>query len=137
MTNQDFLDELWGASSEAPQKPSTFNSVKLALYFRERFFEVTWTSGFASTDVNALAGALAKWKKAGALADDVIAMIDKYMDDPSVRGKNPGWRDFLYHKEQISAALAKTEKTSVWSDRVEESDADAVLAEFLAKRRKK
>lgn len=137
MSSQDFLDDLWGTSSEVPHKPSVFNSVKMAQYFQQRFFESEWTSGFASVNVQALSGALAKWKKAGALAEDVTAMIDRYMDDPAVRGKNPGWQDFIYRKEQIAAALAKTEKTSVWSDRVEETDADAVLAAFLAKRRSK
>jgi hypothetical protein len=41
-------------------------------------------------------------------------MVDLYMSDASVRGKNPGWTDFLGHAEQISAKLNPSSKKSEW-----------------------
>lgn len=108
----DIWDDLWGSpEEEAPIKSSTYNSVKLARYFRDSFSRAKWHSGFGMVNERALAGALAKWKTRTD-HDTVISMIDTYMADETIRGKNPGWQDFLYKAEQIATSLTSTgEKT--------------------------
>lgn len=117
MTAQNIWDDLWGSpEEEAPIKPSTYNSVKLARYFRHAITQAPWHRGFAMVNERALAGALAQWKSK-TNHDTVLSMMDAYMADETLRGKNPGWQDFLYRAEQIASSLTSTgEKTqkSVW-----------------------
>lgn len=106
-------DDLWKKSEPETKKPSSYNSMQLAVYFQERFIAAPWQNGFGLINVRALAGSLAKWKSHAEHAT-VLAMIDRYMDDPEVRGKNPGWQDFLYHAEAISAKLKPEVKKDKW-----------------------
>lgn len=119
MTSQDLWDDLWGSpkEEEIPIK-SSFNSVKLAQYFQDKFIGATWHSGFGMVNVRALSGQIAKWKSRTD-SDTVKAMIDLYMEDSSLRGPNPGWTDFLRQAEQISARLNPVAAKSEW-DLIEE-----------------
>lgn len=114
MTSQDIWDDLWGSpkEEEVPTKPS-FNSVELAKYFQDKFIGATWHSGFGMVNIQALAAQFAKWKSRTDSAT-VRSMIDLYMTDASVRGKNPGWTDFLGHAEQISAKLSPQSEEDEW-----------------------
>lgn len=114
MTSQNIWDELWGDSEKEEIAPkSSYNSVKLAQYFQTKFFSAAWHSGFGMVNQRALAGALAKWKPRTD-SDTVKVMIDRYMDDESFRGKNPGWQDFLYNAERISESLKPVEIKDKW-----------------------
>lgn len=108
MTAQNIWDDLWG-SPEQEEIPitSSYNSNHLAKYFQDKFFAATWYSGFGMVNLRALAGALAKWKLTTD-ADTIRAMIDRYMTDESLRGRNPGWQDFLYNAEKIATSLTST-----------------------------
>lgn len=103
--SQEFWDDLWGSpkKEEVPIK-SSYNSVKLARYFQDQFIGAPWHSGFGMVNLQALSAQFAKWKSRTD-SDTVKAMIDLYMSDASVRGKNPGWTDFLRQAEQISNRL--------------------------------
>jgi hypothetical protein len=116
VTSQDIWDDLWGSpeEKEIPVK-SSYNSIDLAKYFQDKFIGAPWHSGFGMVNVKALAAQFAKWKSRTDSAT-VRAMIDLYMTDASLRGKNPGWTDFLTQAEQINAKLTPTEKTSEWDD---------------------
>lgn len=103
--SQNIWDDLWGSSSKEETAPkSSFNAMELAKYFQSEFQNAQWHSGFGLINVRALAGAIAKWKSRSD-ADTVRSMINLYMSDASVRGKNPGWTDFLVQAEQIHAKL--------------------------------
>lgn len=119
MTSQDIWDDLWGSpkQEEIPVK-SSFNSVELAKYFQDKFIGAEWHSGFGMVNLKALAAQFAKWRSRTDSAT-VRAMIDLYMTDASVRGKNPGWTDFLGHAEQINAKLAVKPVKDKW-DLIEE-----------------
>lgn len=106
MTSQDLWDDLWGPSEEekkVPIKPS-YNSIELAKYFQDQFIGAKWHAGFGMVNVQVLSAQFAKWKTRTDAAT-VRAMIDLYMTDATMRGKNPGWKDFLGHAEQINAKL--------------------------------
>jgi hypothetical protein len=109
--------DLWDDTSEEEVVPkSSFNSMKLAEYFRKRFQAAAW-SGFGVINVRAMAGSLTNWKDKTDSAT-MMSMMDLYMQDASLRGKNPGWQDFLYRAEQISAKLAPVVVEDKW-DRLE------------------
>lgn len=114
MTAQDIWDDLWGSSEEkkVPAKPS-YNSIELAKYFQDKFIGAEWHSGFGMVNIQALAAQFAKWKSRTD-SDTVKAMIDLYMTDATVRGKNPGWTDFLGHAEQINAKLKPQSTEDEW-----------------------
>jgi len=114
LTAQDIWDDLWGSpkESEVPIKPS-YNSVELAKYFQDKFIGAEWHSGFGMVNIQALAAQFAKWKSRTDSAT-VRAMIDLYMTDATMRGKNPGWTDFLGHAEQISAKLKPQSTEDEW-----------------------
>lgn len=114
MTAQDIWDDLWGSPKEleVPIKPS-YNSVELAKYFQDKFIGAEWHSGFGMVNIQALAAQFAKWKSRTDSAT-VRAMIDLYMTDATMRGKNPGWTDFLGHAEQISAKLKPQSTEDEW-----------------------
>lgn len=114
MTAQDIWDDLWGSSEEkkVPTKPS-YNSIELAKYFQDKFIGAEWHSGFGMVNIQALAAQFAKWKSRTD-SDTVKAMIDLYMTDATVRGKNPGWTDFLGHAEQINAKLKPQSTEDEW-----------------------
>lgn len=133
MTSQNLWDDLWGSPEpEIPMK--SFNSIKMAQYFQERLFDASWSTGFASVDIRALSSQLVKWRNNGATAEDVTAMIDLYMSDNTMRGKVPGWKDFLYRREQLSEHLKK----SVPSASVEEGfDEDQAMKDYLARRNRR
>lgn len=112
---QNIWDDLWGSpkKEEVPAK-SSFNARELAKYFQDQFIGAEWHSGFGMVNVQALSSHIAKWKSRSDSAT-VRAMIDLYMTDASMRGKNPGWQDFLGHAEQIHAKLnASPEKDDDW-----------------------
>lgn len=119
MTSQEFWDDLWGSpeKEEVPIK-SSYNSVKLAKYFQDKFIGAPWHAGFGMVNLQALAAQFAKWKSRTD-SDTVKAMIDLYMEDVSLRGKNPGWTDFLRQAEHINARLNPTAVKSEW-DLIEE-----------------
>lgn len=146
MPSEDFLADLWGSPEpEQPLKSSksnSFNSIKLAQYFQSSLFDSYWATGFAAVNIKALAGQFAQWKKNGATVEEVTAMIDLYMLEPKMRGKNPGWQDFLYRREQLATSLASTgEKTQhtaeldKWDKLDEEYDDEAELRKYLESRR--
>jgi hypothetical protein len=119
LTSQEIWDDLWGSPNkkEVPIK-SSFNSVALAKYFQDKFIGAKWHSGFGMVNIQALAAQFAKWKSRTD-SDTVRAMIDLYMTDASVRGKNPGWTDFLGHAEQINTKLNPVKSEEIW-DRLQE-----------------
>lgn len=108
----DLYKELWGSSEEEdPVVP--FNGMTLAKYFKQRLERSMW-SGFAMVNLTALAAQFNRWK--GKVDPDTIkACIDLYMDDPELRGKNPGWQDFLYRLEQIHAKLGAVPTEDKWA----------------------
>lgn len=112
--------DIWRDEKEevAPPPPS-FNARELARYFQDQFIGAPWHSGFGMINVQALSGAIAKWKSRADSAT-VKAMIDLYMTDASVRGKNPGWTDFLGHAEQINAKLTAKPVKDKWDLEQEE-----------------
>jgi len=114
LTTQDIWDDLWGSPDE-PEVPikSSYNSNHLARYFQDKLFAAPWYSGFGMVNLRALAGALAKWKSKTD-SDTVRAMMDRYMEDASLRGKNPGWQDFLYNSERIAQHLKPVVVKDKW-----------------------
>lgn len=114
MTAQDIWDDLWGSpkEKEVPVK-SSYNSIELAKYFQDKFIGAEWHSGFGMVNIQALAAQFAKWKSRTD-SDTVKAMVDLYMTDATVRGKNPGWTDFLGHAEQINAKLKPQSTEDEW-----------------------
>jgi hypothetical protein len=119
MTSQEFWDDLWGSpkKEEVPIK-SSYNSVMLAKYFQDKFIGAPWHAGFGVVNLQALAAQFAKWKSRTDSAT-VRAMIDLYMQDSSLRGKNPGWTDFIRQAAQISSRLNPIAAKSEW-DLIEE-----------------
>jgi len=114
--------DMWeDEKEEAPLPPSSYNPIKLAMYFQDQFIGAPWHSGFGMVNIKALAAQLAKWKSRADSAT-VTAMIDLYMTDASVRGKNPGWTDFLGHAEQINAKLNPKSEKDEWDLLEEELD---------------
>jgi len=110
--SQELWDDLWGDSSKEEIVPkSSFNSVKLAKYFDDQLISAPWYKGFGLVNLRGLAGQLAKWKTR-VDSDTVKAMIDKYLSDPSFRGKNPGWQDFLYNAERLAVSLTTKEESA-------------------------
>lgn len=114
----DSVWDMWKDEKEEVTPPPSFNARELAKYFQDQFIGAPWHSGFGMINVQALSGAIAKWKSRTD-SDTVKAMIDLYMTDASVRGKNPGWTDFLAHAEQINAKLTAKPTKSEW-DLIEE-----------------
>lgn len=114
MTSQNIWDDLWGSPKEEVPIKSSYNSVTLAKYFQDKFIGAEWHAGFGMVNLQALAAQLAKWKPRTDSAT-VKAMIDLYMTDASLRGKNPGWTDFIRQAEQIHARLKPAEpEKSEW-----------------------
>lgn len=101
-----FAKDLWADEVEIVV-PDSFNSMKLAKYFQEKFIGAPWNRGFGVVNLVSLAAGIAKWKSRQDAAT-VTALIDKYMEPATERGKNPGWADFLYRAEQLSASLSYT-----------------------------
>lgn len=115
MSIEDVWKELGDSprkEKETPQKPS-FQGRELARYFQDQFIGAPWHSGFGMINVQALSMHIAKWKSRTD-SDTVKAMIDLYMTDASVRGKNPGWEDFLRHAEEINAKLKPQSTEDEW-----------------------
>lgn len=108
---QDIWDSIWGDSFEEIVPVVSYNSIELARYFQDKFIGAPWNRGFGVVNVKALAGGIAKWKTRHDHAT-VTALIDKYMEPDTVRGKNPGWSDFLYRAEQLAAGLPSTGEKS-------------------------
>lgn len=93
---------------------SSYNSIELAKYFQDQFIGAEWHSGFGMVNIQALAAQFAKWKSRTDSAT-VRSMIDLYMTDATLRGKNPGWTDFLGHAEQINAKLKPQSDEDEWT----------------------
>jgi hypothetical protein len=107
--NEEFLKDIWGPSEiEVAPSGVTWNALKMAQYFQNELFKQHWCKGFAMVNVRALSSALSKWRTQGKTSEQVTALIDTYMSDASVRGQNPGWQDFLYRAEKISARVPET-----------------------------
>lgn len=139
MTSQDFLDDLWGSSKEeAPAKSSTFNSVKLALYFEHKLQDSSWYTGFGIVNRRALAGAFARWKQSGLTSDQAYAMVDAYMGHADLRSKAPGWQDFINRRDAILAHLTKHlhEPVDKWADAEAEYDEEAAMKAYLERKNK-
>lgn len=112
--SQEVWDDLWGDSKEEEIAPkSSFNSIELATYFRKIFQAAKW-SGFGVVNICTFAAALTHWKTKTDSAT-MRSMMDLYVTDASLRGKNPGWQDFLYRAEQISAKLTVIEPEDKWA----------------------
>lgn len=101
--SQEFWDDLWGSPKEEEVPSKSFNSVTLAKYFREEMLKSKWYKGFGMVNILALAKAIKAWQDQG--EDRVKQLIDKYLTDDTVRGRNPGWQDFLYNAEKVAEAL--------------------------------
>lgn len=111
MGYDDVLRELWGDSSdEGSPSLVQWNAVTVAQYFDRRVRSASWSNGFNLTHITAFASQLKKWCTAGKTEEEVKALMDFYIAEPLARGQNPGWRDFLYRAEQISAMLPKKEE---------------------------
>src|SRR5690349_12324947 len=139
MTSQDFLDGLWGSSEEeAPVKSSTFNSVKLALYFEHKLQESSWYVGFGIVNRRALAGSFAKWKQSGLTPEQAYAMVDVYVTTADLRSKAPGWQDFINKRDAILQHLTKHlhEPVDKWSSAEAEYDEEAAMQEYLKRKGK-
>lgn len=140
MTSQEFLDDLWGPSEqEEPLKSSTFNSVKLAKYFQDKLISSYWYRGFGIVNLRALSGQLAQWKRANVSAEMVHNMIDLYMSDYTMRGKVPGWQDFVYQRDKLATTLSntgdKSQAVDKWDQREADYDEDAAMRDYLARRK--
>jgi hypothetical protein len=112
--------DMWAEEKVVEPKPVVFNSNKLAAYFRQQLSQAAWSSGFSSVNHAALVGTFAKWKRAGVTTKEATDMVDAYMSSPELRGKNPGWQDFLYHKEQIAVSLKTPVVVDEWDLLAEE-----------------
>lgn len=100
------LNDLWGSPDveEAPAVvDENWNSLKMAKYFESEMFKQNWATGFAYVNVMALTNVMKKWKAQGITASQVRELIHAYMTDTSLHGKNPGWQDFAYRAQGISA----------------------------------
>lgn len=108
----DLYKELWGSSEEEAPTVS-FNAMSLARHFKKQFDLALW-SGFGMVNLTALAAQFNRWK--GKVDQETIkSCIDLYMNDPELRGKNPGWQDFLYRLEQIHAKLGAVPTEDKWA----------------------
>jgi hypothetical protein len=108
----DLYKELWGSPEEEIPVVS-FSGMALAKYFKMKLDRAIW-SGFGMVNLTALAAQFNRWK--GKVDSDTIkSCIDLYMDDPELRGKNPGWQDFLYRLEQIHAKLNEVTPQDKWA----------------------
>lgn len=132
MTSQDFLDDLWGPSEKkTPIKSSKYNSVDLAIYFRDTMVNSSWYKGFGIVNLRALSGQFAQWKKTGLTSDEAYAMVDIYLTTFSLRGSAPGWQDFVNNRDKILAHVRELDKQAAHE---EEWDEDKAMQEYLARR---
>jgi hypothetical protein len=107
--------DIWkDEKEEVTPPPPSYNPMKLAMYFQDKFIGAEWHSGFGMVNLKALAAQFSKWKSRADSAT-VKAMIDLYMTDASVRGNNPGWTDFLGHAEMINAKLKPSTEEDEWT----------------------
>ena len=95
-------DDLADETPKVVENP--FNAMELAKYFRDKLSKASFTSGFEVVNMLALSAQIKKWQKKQD-ADTVRRVIDAYFDDPSNRGKYPGWRDFILHADRIAGKL--------------------------------
>src|SRR6266446_4498574 len=127
--NDEFLNDLWGSSDEdIPIKSDNFNSNLLSKEFQDALHRASWSSGFGMVNQRALASQFATWKRHGATMEEVRSMIKLYMSDESMRGNNPGWQDFLLHREQLSATLRRPKSRT---DLLEEAYELCTLEAFM------
>lgn len=111
--------DIWkDEKEEVTPPPPSYNPMKLAMYFQDKFIGAEWHAGFGMVNIKALAAQFSKWKSRADSAT-VKAMIDLYMTDESVRGRNPGWTDFLGQAEAINAKLTQKPVKDEW-DLIEE-----------------
>ncbi len=109
MGYDDVKNDLWGPSESEAALLGFWNANDMAEYFRVAMTKSSWYSGVGSYNSRAMAASFKKWREAGKTEEDVKALIDCYHDTPEARGTNPGWKDFLYRAEAISAMLRKPE----------------------------
>lgn len=139
MTSQDFLDDLWGSpKEETPAKSSSFNSVKLALYFEHKLQESSWYTGFGIVNRRALSGTFARWKQTGLTSEQAYAMVDAYVGHADLRGSVPGWQDFINKRDTVLQHLTKNlhEPVDKWTTAEAEYDEEAAMQEYLKRKGK-
>lgn len=130
------LNDLWG-SPDVEEAPAVvddkWNALKMAKYFETELFKQKWATGFAYVNVIALTNVMKKWKAQGITGSQVRELIDTYMADTSLHGKNPGWQDFAYRAQGIHAqASAKPSKsrTELLEDAYETGTLEAFMLAF-------
>jgi hypothetical protein len=140
MSSQVTLDDLWGSSEEEVPIKSSFNSNVLAKYFQQKLLSSSWYTGFGIVNQRALAGQFAKWKKNNTEYATVVAMIDLYMSDYTMRGNVPGWQDFVYKRDKLASSISNTGEKSQsldkWDALDAEYDEEAEMQAYLARRSK-
>lgn len=136
MGYDDVINDLWG-TPEVEESPAfvddKWNALKMAKYFEAEMFKQKWATGFAYVNVIALTSIMKKWKSQGKKASEVQALIDSYMKDDSLRGRNPGWQDFAYRAEEIHAKVAATppkSRTELLEDAYEIGTLEAFMLAF-------
>lgn len=107
MGYDDVKNDLWGPSESEAALLGFWDANKMAEYFRLAMYKSSWYSGVGAFNARAMAASFKKWREAGKTEEDVKALIDFYHATPEARGTNPGWKDFLYRSEAISAMLRK------------------------------
>jgi hypothetical protein len=111
--SQELWDDLWGSPKEEEVPSKSFNSMTLAKYFRDGLMKASWYKGFGMVNMLALAKNIKAWKDQG--EERIKLLIDTYLTDESLRGKNPGWQDFLYNAERIAESLDRKPSTKDYS----------------------
>lgn len=109
----DIWDDLWGPSEEVAP-PESFNALKLARYFRNKYEKAPWNGGMGSINMLAFAAQIKRWK-GNVEHDTVIKVMDAYFDDASNRGKNPGWQDFVFRANVILQKLGTPALEDEWT----------------------
>ena len=109
MGYDDVSRDLWGPSESEAALLGFWDATKMAEYFYLAMKQADWYSGVGGMNRLAMATNFKKWRETGKTEEEVRKLIDFYHYQPDARGLNPGWRDFLYRAEQISAMLPKPE----------------------------
>lgn len=83
-----------------------WDSNKMSRYFEKKLFEARWHKGFVVVNHFAMKSHFTKWRDRGKKTEEEVkGIIDAYMSREDLRGRTPGWRDFLYRAEAVAEAL--------------------------------
>lgn len=107
-----YAEEMGESSKEEETPRSSFNAMSLAKEFQDKFSSAEW-SGLGQVNLRALSGAIAKWRDK-VDSDTVKAMISLYVMDPTMRGSNPSWKDFLNQAEKLRVKVSAVPTKSKW-----------------------